>query len=565
MPTLARRVRRICLALPLLLSVIVSTAGAPAPAAPAAGGEDGGRHASPPPVPELAWRPCGPGLERFDCATVAVPLDYDDPAGPTTTLALTRLPASDPARRIGTLFVNPGGPGGSGVDIVQQAADVLVTAEVRARFDLLGFDPRGVGRSDPATCFPREDQEIAFMADDLIFPVGSAQERRFTADRRSLARSCAATSPDRFSHGSTANVARDLDLLRRAVGDTRLNYLGYSYGTFLGATYAALFPDRIRAMVLDGTIDPRSYVGRGARLRQKPIAVRIGQTRGGAEVFGEFVRLCRAGGPAACSLAGLGDPAVVTRRTLDALKRRPVQLPLPDGSTIELTYQLMVAVTYSTLYSPTEWPNLADLYVAVALRSSAGMSRAASGLAAVASLREQDYPSVGGSLASLCVDALTPSPEHYPRLADVQDRRYPDFGRFRTWIDVVCSQIRREGIRDAGVYRGPWRQRTRAHVLVLGTRWDPATPYRSTRPYAELFRHASVLTLEGWGHTAIAKSRCVDAHLESYLIHPARSDRDHSCAPDEVPFAASRGRTGNGHAGHADVVPALRPGRGVSG
>ncbi len=142
-----------------------AVAGLPGRSAPSAGVPQPERHGGgvpAPAVPRIRWASCGPGLDAFQCATVKVPQDYDRPYGPTTSLALTRLPAADPARRIGTLFVNPGGPGGSGVDFVQQAAQVLAPPQVRARFDLLGFDPRGVARSDPATCFPTAAEEDAF-------------------------------------------------------------------------------------------------------------------------------------------------------------------------------------------------------------------------------------------------------------------------------------------------------------------------------------------------------------------------------------------------------------------
>ncbi len=167
------------------------------------------------PVPRLDWRPCPAGPPGFDCATVEVPSDYDRPRGATTTIALTRLPAADPGHRLGSLFVNPGGPGGSGVDFVQQAARLVYDPQVLARYDVVGFDPRGVGRSDPATCYRTAAQEAAstLLADG--YPVAAPQERRFLREGLELARQCQTTSPARFATASTANVARDLDLLRR--------------------------------------------------------------------------------------------------------------------------------------------------------------------------------------------------------------------------------------------------------------------------------------------------------------------------------------------------------------
>lgn len=504
-------------------------------------------------VPTIAWASCGPEAPQFECAEVEVPLDYDKPLGTTTTIAVTRLPATDQSTKIGTVFTNPGGPGGSGVDFVQSVALAVVPAEVRARFDILGFDPRGVARSDPATCYASAAEEAAAAAGTVLFPLTRAEERRFDREQAALARSCAATSPSRFRHMSSANVARDMDLLRRAVGDRQLTYAGYSYGTFLGATYAKLFPHRIRAMVLDGTIDPREYVGTADRFRRTPVGVRIEQDRGGSEVFGEFLRQCKLAGPQRCSLAALGDPATVARTTLDRLKKKPVEVVLPDGSSIEITYQIAVVSSFQSLYSPVQWVGLADLYAVLAVESGAvrpaglaDRSVAASSRlgadAAAAVRRGEDYASLGGAL-STCVDTRTPDPRVYPVVADRQDRRFPDFGRFRTWVDLTCHYLKREGIRDRDAYTGPWRQTTRAHVLVLGTRWDPATPYRNTRPYADLFPDASMVTLEGWGHVTLAQSRCADTRVWSYLLDPRGSRGDQRCVSDLKPFTQTPGST----------------------
>jgi len=506
----------------------------PAGAAPPVAASDAPASQVKAPVPELDWQSCRPGLEQFECANTEVPTDYDRPRGATTTIALTRLPASDPTRKIGTLFVNPGGPGGSGVDFVQQVAPVI-PAELRARLDILGFDPRGVVRSDPATCFPTAEQEAAFSAQILSFPLTPAEERRYTIEAKILGAACAATSPRRFRHISTANVARDMDLLRQAVGDRRLSYLGLSYGTYLGATYAQLFPGRIRALALDGTIDPREYAG--TRERGLPLGARIDQGQAGAEVFAEFLRQCAAAGPDRCSLAAVGDPATVARQTLDRLKTAPVTLPLPDGSMLQITYQLAVVETFLALYAPETWGGLADFYAALAVSDRQAAGRAAAKLTAVAARAgREDFPSVGGSLGSLCVDTVTPARRVYPRVADAQDRRFPDFGRFRTWIDLPCRYLKAEGIRDTDAYRGPWRQTTQARVLVLGTRWDPATAFRNTRPYARLFPRATVVTHEGWGHVAINKSACALAVTSAYLIAPTQPLADQTCPTDVVPF-----------------------------
>jgi len=197
--------------------------------------------------------------DGFDCATARVPLDYDEPTGRAIELALIRLPATDRARRIGSLFVNPGGPGNSGVQFVREAARATYPAEVRARFDIVGFDPRGVAASTPVRCFANDSDRQQFFADYNVLPVTGTELAAQVDKAVDLARRCQARVGWLLPHLSTANVARDLDLLRKAVGDTRLSYIGYSYGTYLGATYANLFPNRVRALALDANSDPPAY------------------------------------------------------------------------------------------------------------------------------------------------------------------------------------------------------------------------------------------------------------------------------------------------------------------
>ena len=208
-------------------------------------------------MPRIVWKACG---GPYECAQAPVPLDYDDPRGPTIPIALIRLPASNPARRIGSVFINPGGPGGSGVDIIRSgAAQVIWTDAVRARFDIIGFDPRGVARSRPLKCFASNDEAQRFFGSAPIFPYTKSQEAPFIALAARLGQRCVARGGAIIRHMSTANVARDLDLLRQAVGDDKLSYDGISYGSILGSTYAALFPNRVRALVIDGVADPVSW------------------------------------------------------------------------------------------------------------------------------------------------------------------------------------------------------------------------------------------------------------------------------------------------------------------
>ncbi|WP_251152817.1 alpha/beta fold hydrolase [Cellulosimicrobium sp. Marseille-Q4280] len=495
------------------------------------------------PVPEIPWGPCdGEGLEAFDCASVEVPTDYDRPDGRTTTIALTRLPATDPDARVGSLFTNFGGPGGPGVANLHLLGGSIVAPEVHAEYDLVGFDPRAVGTSDPATCFRDAERENAFFADVPAFPATGRDEVRFLGQMAVLGASCSVFSADRISSSSTANVARDMDLLRQAVGDEKLTYLGYSYGTVLGATYAALFPDRVGSMVLDGTMDVDAWSGVGS---DELLGARIGQAAGSTETFGEFVRLCQEAGPSTCALASLGDPAEVVEATYAALREEPVEAPMPDGSTAEIGYPDTVGLVFQYLYEPVAWGDLDLTLAQLAVLSGAveapPAARQPRALGAAPSLGEllrragyaEDYPSIGGSLASLCVDTTTPGrPWQYPAKVDALDAQYPHFGRLRGWVGAPCEFI---AAHDEDAFTGPWDQTTEAPVLVIGTRYDPATPYGFTQPYADRWPDARVLTVEGWGHTILGKSACAEEAVARYLVDGEATDGA-TCAQDVVPF-----------------------------
>jgi len=189
------------------------------------------------PVPVLAWAPCGEDYPGVECAVATVPLDYRQPCeGATTGIALARVQAADPANRIGTVFVNPGGPGGSGVDLVMTWFGQFLGGLLGGRFDVIGFDPRGVGSSEPLRCFESADAETAFLASQPLFPYLAEQKRPFFQSALEFTHRCLDGRPRIAAHMSTADVVRDLDLLRQAVGDARLTYLGFSYGTYIGNT-----------------------------------------------------------------------------------------------------------------------------------------------------------------------------------------------------------------------------------------------------------------------------------------------------------------------------------------
>jgi pimeloyl-ACP methyl ester carboxylesterase len=530
-----------------------------------------GATSSPPPsgtgsaaVPELDWGSCaaeGEGLEAFQCASAVVPLDYDKPKGKQITLALARLPASDPSRRIGSLFLNPGGPGGSGVDMVLQGGPFLYSDEVRARFDLVGFDPRGIIRSTPLRCYETFDEAIADLP-PFQFPVTREEERIKIQSDRALARACAERGGPILNHMSTANVARDMDLLRRAVGDRKLTYAGYSYGSYLGATYANLFPGKVRALVVDGVLDPVAWsTGRGDQARSLPFSTRLRSAKGAYATLQEFLRLCDAGGPN-CAFSE-GNPQRRFDRLARRLLREPVEVTDPgSGETFLVTYAELIGITLSVLYDPFFWPEWAGILQQLweltdpeAAAASLRALRARFGLG----FQQEPYPNfIEGGPGVFCSETHNPdNVRAWPRAARAQDRQFPYFGRPWTWLSSVCQPW--PGW-DRDHYDGPWDRTTANPVLVVGNAFDPATPYHGAVTVDRLLPRSRLLTLDGWGHTSMFLSACVDAHVNTYLLTTRVPPRGTVCEPDVVPFvepAAAQTLQASGGASKTALIPPM--------
>jgi pimeloyl-ACP methyl ester carboxylesterase len=266
-------------------------------------------------IPELAWQPCAdPGQSGFECATARVPLDYADPQGSTIDLAVIRHQASDPTNRIGALFFNPGGPGGAGTEDLPAWID-LFPAEVRQRFDIISWDPRGIGASTAVQCFDTQEAEQNFFARPFLnfFPVGDAQKRVWIHRYARFGQLCEQRNGDLLAHVSTADSARDMDLLRQAVGEPRLNYLGVSYGILLGATYANLFPGKVRAMVLDGNVDPVAWANGGKERTFLSTSLRMGADKASAKTLNAFLTLCGRASTDQCAFSAGGAAALRPR------------------------------------------------------------------------------------------------------------------------------------------------------------------------------------------------------------------------------------------------------------
>jgi pimeloyl-ACP methyl ester carboxylesterase len=491
----------------------------------------------------LSWTPCFTDAGPFECARVPVPLDYDRPGAAKISIALTRLPATNPRHRIGSLFLNPGGPGGSGVEFVVGVGPFLYTDEVRARFDLVGFDPRGIMRSNALQCFDSPDDWPPPLP--IAFPITRDDERSWIASERLLTSACELRAGPIMNHMSTANVARDLDVLRAAVGDRKLSYAGFSYGSYLGNTYANLFPGRVRAVVVDGVLDPIAWSTGRSRLegRTVPFSTRLHSDEGAQATLNEFFRLCDAAG-AACAFSGHAARrfAALAQRLL----REPVEITLPDGSTLLLNYSILISATLGALYDSLVWPEFADVLADVEAQvtaPSAALVRRLERFARRPTFQDDEfYPNfLEGFPGVACSDS--DNPHRYAAWSingALADARSGYFGRAWTWASSICAEW--PGA-DRDRYTGPFTRRTANPVLVVGNRFDPATRYEGAVIVHRLLPRSALLSVHGWGHTSLFLSQCADAAVSRYLLTLATPPRGATCEQDVVPFTATAGAT----------------------
>ena len=271
-------------------------------------------------TPKLDWYKC---YEYARCATVKVPLDYDKPKGKKVQLALLKVPAKNQKKKIGTLFVNPGGPGGSGTEIAYYSPYIFSPA-VTDRFDVVGFDPRGIAFSQNVKCFPsaRKNDPVLNTIYSAAFPYGAKQEKAFIKAYGKHAKACSTTGKPLSGSMSTAEVARDMDLLRRAVGDKKLTYFGFSYGSYLGEVYANMYPNRVRALAIDGVLDPVAWAGT-KKTASTPMGTRLGSAAGASKALRETLVRCDKAGPTKCAFSA-GNPVANYEKIAQRLRKGPL-------------------------------------------------------------------------------------------------------------------------------------------------------------------------------------------------------------------------------------------------
>jgi pimeloyl-ACP methyl ester carboxylesterase len=466
----------------------------------------------------IAWRGCGKGLQ---CARVPVPLDWARPSMGTISLAVIRHRASGPGRRIGSLFLNFGGPGVPGVAMLKGASESELNALGGGRFDLISWDPRGTGESTHVRCFANDRAQARFWGPDWSIPTTRRESMRYLPKALAFVKRCVALRGRLLAHDSTADTVRDLDYLRRLVGDRRLNYQGFSYGSFIGETYANMFPRRVRAMVLNGVIDPVAFT----------TSAQAGIASSGADVdlvFSKLQSLCQAAGPARCALAGHGPVTARVSRLLARLRRGPIPAPSAPAPH-RLSYGDLLFYMFANLGRPASWPQIA-----------AGLEQAASGNGSdIETALHQSRPlyqsALNSATALQCADKPAPrvGPQAWPSIIGRLTRVSPYLAVHGWWLAVPCAAW---PVQNADRYRGPWNRSTPNPVLVVGNRYDPQTSYQGARRVARLLGNARLLTLDGYGHTTDADpSSCIDRAVTAYLIRPPTA-RQQTCQADRQPF-----------------------------
>jgi pimeloyl-ACP methyl ester carboxylesterase len=476
-------------------------------------------------VPALHWAACGNG---FECTTAAVPLDYDHPGGPAISLALIRLPATDQTHRIGSLLTNPGGPGMSGVASIRSIPPGAYPPGMRARFDIIGFDPRGVARSTPIQCFPSDAARLRFFAGVPLFPITRREQVLVAAKNAEFGGICLRHNAAIMRHMSTANAARDMDLLRQALGDQKLTFYGASYGSYLGNVYASLFPHRVRALVFDSIIDPAAWATGHGDGFTVPTYTRERSDVGTSATMRQFLQLCdRAGRRCAFSA---GDPQAKWQTLLARARRAPI--PIPGGPPV--TYADIVTDAVNLLSDPPQsWSALARDLQAL-YQASTPAARTASPLPAAGPAAPAHHNTAAARAAVTCADTNNPrDPFRWPPVARQRDRRFGPFGSFWSYLSEPCATW---PARDHDRYTGPFGHRTSSPALIIGTRFDPATPYGNARALARQLPGSRLLTLDGWGHVALGKSTCIAAYVDHYLVNLALPPPGTTCPPDQRPF-----------------------------
>src|SRR2546421_3480832 len=449
---------------------------------------------SPTPSPSagvISWTDCGAG---FQCGTLQVPLDYSHPEGRTISLALVRTQAKDKAARVGSLLVNPGGPGESGIEYLR--ADISSLKNLNQRFDLVSWDPRGVAGSTPVACVDGPQMD-AYLSIDAVLDDPQEKQDAIQADK-DFAAGCQRRSGDLLPFMDSASTARDMDQIRASLGDAKLTYLGFSYGTYIGQWYAHLFPTHVRAMSLDGVVDPAVQANESL----------LGQVVGFEANLKAFLADCRS--RTSCGYARSGDPGT----KLTALMARLDSTPLRFGGR-QLTRTLAMTGLLVTLYDQSLWRYLDQALTA----ADSGDGRILLLLADAYNHRNKDgtYSNLfnGAFHSTNCLDFPVPTDiTAYDELGPAFAKASPLFGPWFQYSNLQCALW----LVKPKNRQGPLTVSGAPPILLVGGTNDPATPYAEAQSVNRQIAGSVLLTRQGNGHTSYDSSACAHAAEDAYLI-----------------------------------------------
>jgi pimeloyl-ACP methyl ester carboxylesterase len=461
---------------------------------------------------KLDWSEC---YDYFDCAELRVPIDYDDLSVGTFRLSVLRAGALDQKNRLGSIVVNPGGPGGSGVDYAYNA-EYIFSPDVTARYDIVGFDPRGVAESEPIYCFSDEELDENLAADSK--PDNATELAEALKESERYAQKCLENT-DYLEHFSTLETARDMDILRAALGEKKLNYVGKSYGTYLGTLYAELFPKNVGRFVLDGAVDPN------IPMRDQTLAQAIG-FEGATD---SFIKDCLSRND--CPFTGTLTEA---RTAITTTLQKAATTPLPqkdprDDDTRLITESLILVGIASSLYDDVDgWPRLRQAFTESAANFGDTFLELAdeySGRNPDGTFRSNDFDS--GAVID-CLDWRdTRTTEQYTKDAEEFATKAPIFGPYIAYSGLHCQFFPQP--KSARV-ANTTTTITTAPIIVIGTIRDPATPYSWSVSLSKIFKGSSLISLDGDGHTGHGRgSACVDNAVDAYLLSGTLPPADLIC------------------------------------
>ncbi len=480
----------------------------------------------------IDWQVCG---GSFQCATLKVPVDYANPGGKTLDLALLKRPAGDPSKRIGTLMANPGGPGASAIDFARVWSSLL-SKDVRDRFDIVTFDPRGVGQSSPIVC--HDDLQKLIALDPT--PDNAAEWDGVKAESKTFADACTKKYGDLLSALGTKNVARDMDAIRLALGEDKLNYVGYSYGTVIGSVYADMYPSRIRAWVLDGAVD----LSLGF---EETIGT---QSVGFERALAAYEADCD---QKKCAAAPNGNTAKVIDDLLAKVDQQP--LPAPSADRVAGPGEVLLGII-EAMYSKFSWSGLTSALA----QANKGDGSAMVKLADQYLQRDSDgsYPNLieANSAVNYVDESCSRNPDDYIAMADRLAKLAPHFGASAASSGMTCAYW--------GAKADPLtvpRASGAPPIVVIGTTNDPATPFEWAVALSKQLESGVLVTHRGEGHTIYAQGdSCIDAAVNAYLLELKAPQAGLSCGngappPETAPSQAPRETPVPSSSGGANDAP----------